>query len=284
MPTVTLPARIETNPYYVAARRSIPPSFRLAATLPGAVLFAVLTWAALRHVGPVGATEQTLGAAFSLEGWLEPGLALLSLPSHWLVPPIVRRALAAEPLSRELPEGFGALIPPSAAVEGRARSVVDALRGGLASFLPVLPLALLVTPGYLPAITALLLGALLWGRLVAASTAWSIVSSGRQNVGLRGFLLQSVLLPTSIAIPALVLARGCSHGLAHPELVFWTVAGGIAMLLMLGAAAAFWDCAQRRLNPSVQRSLWFDPSGPSFGPDEQNNLQADQKRAGTWSP
>lgn len=255
---------LHRNPFFRAEFRRR--TLRVAAwTLPGASLLFVLAFATARISGDLQAREggPSLRADFDYEPWLSAAGALLSLCTHWLVPPFLLIVLCRNYELRTLRLLMHGRFEEEYAVKGQVAAALTPPALGAAPLLLLLPLFAVYAPAYLPVLLGAGVLALLWAGLTSGVTCWSGVSQAElPRAAAWSYGLTCSVLPVAIGGLAFVMGRGCSAGRADEEFVFMAAAGLTAAILIVGTAAAFWDNTVARLFPERRQPLWAEISPP----------------------
>ncbi len=229
-----------------------------AACYVAALLLARLAW------GSPPAAGEGIGAAFPAVPWLLAGATVLSLGTHWLVPPF----LAVLPR----PEyDLGLLTALLRAGSSRQRAffaqvaarVLPLALGTAPLVLALPPVGLLSSELALPGACGLG-AAVLWLVLAAGVSLWAGTRC-RTSIGATccAHALLTLVLPLAVGSIARFIGAECSYGRADHERVFWAAAGITWALLVVGLAGAFWDWTLLRLFPERRRSLWIDTPPPA---------------------
>ena len=204
---------------------------------------------------------QGYSEGFRFIPWCVIGVGILSLCSHWLIPPFVLLLLRNRYELRTLTLLVSEGISEEASIQAQVIASVTPLVVGLTPFVVLVGVLLQGALRYGLIGAALLVGALIWGAFVTMMSLWS-GATFRQPLPAYAwaYFLGSFVFPTFFAGLSIAVGFGCSAGQAHEEFVF-LVAGTLTwVLLVVGFAATFWDLAFGQLFPERRYSLWQERS------------------------
>jgi hypothetical protein len=185
------------------------------------------------------------------------GAVILSVCSHWLVPPFVLTLLRARYELPSLTVLVRERLPDQESLRAQLAARVAPLLAGLVPLVLLAGLLLCADLKYGFLVAGAMVAGLVWAGLCTALSLWSGVINHRLALAHAwSYGLLTVALPLAFGGVAAVVGAGCSAGRAHPEPTFWLAACLTWWILVVGAAATFWDLAFTRVFPERRYALW----------------------------
>jgi hypothetical protein len=194
---------------------------------------------------------------FNYVPWLLGGAVILSLCSHWLVPPFVLTLTRARYELPSLTVLVREQVQEDESLYAQLAARVAPLLLGLAPLLALAGLLSMASLKYGLLVTAADGVGLLWAAFATTVSLWIGVTVRRPALAHAcAYGLLSFVFPLLIAGLAATVGLGCSAGHARPAPVFWIASSLTWSILVVGFAATFWDLAFGQVFPERRYALW----------------------------